>query len=872
MALLDDILEWTKTLPEWQRDAARRLFQKPEGLSDQDYSELYALLRAAHDLPGEGNLTPTPLSEDHLPSSSASSTEFVLKTLRDLKHVNCIAPDQSLCFEPTGMTVVYGGTGSGKSGYARVLKRACRARDTKEPVLPDATDPDENDSIPEAMFDIEVGGSPAEVQWSAEGDAPAELSPIAVFDCHCARLYLTEEQDVMYLPYGLDIVEALANAVLPELERRLSQELAALNTDATPFAHLHGETEVGRLIAGLSYESDREQLTKLATVTPEETKRTAELEQTLGDADPAAKAQELRLSAQRLKQLAQRGDDCVARIDEETLEALKRAAQESLDANKAERLAAQHLSSGETLLPGTGESAWKALFDAARKFSTEKAYPGKPFPNTDSDAVCVLCQQPLDDKGERLKRFERYVQDDVAKNAAEKQKQLAAAVEGLTAASLNVAVDEALATELDQLDPAVRPEIEAFEQLVEERQRLALSAVESMEWASVTALPESPRKRIRKLAANQYKRARDYDRASDANSIEKLREEHNQLAARKKLTVCLPQVLTLLDNLKRAHALNACKVDLATRPISMKSKQLASDAVTAALKAALDSEFAALGMDHIKTKLKDRSDRGRILHQLLLDLPTTHPVDRILSEGEQRAISLGSFLAELSLADHSGPVVFDDPVSSLDHKRRGRVAARLAKECGTRQVIVFTHDIVFLHQLQHECSERSVNPGLRFLEKIGTRCGTVSTGLPWDHKSYKERIDSLEKAHKGFEKLPWPAEPNEALARAMIQQYSFLRATIERVVQDFVLNSTVRRFEDYIRVDNLSKVVGLTEAEVEEICKLYRRCHGIVEAHDPASAKDDPPPTAQEFGDDIDALKAVIETIKQRRDGSVSGS
>ena len=52
MALLDEILTWTETaLPLWQRDAARRLVQNQSGLSDDDYTELYALLKAANGLP-----------------------------------------------------------------------------------------------------------------------------------------------------------------------------------------------------------------------------------------------------------------------------------------------------------------------------------------------------------------------------------------------------------------------------------------------------------------------------------------------------------------------------------------------------------------------------------------------------------------------------------------------------------------------------------------------------------------------------------------------------------------------------------------------------------------------------------------------------
>jgi hypothetical protein len=182
--------------------------------------------------------------------------------------------------------------------------------------------------------------------------------------------------------------------------------------------------------------------------------------------------------------------------------------------------------------------------------------------------------------------------------------------------------------------------------------------------------------------------------------------------------------------------------------------------------------------------------------------------------------------------------------------------------------MIFTHDVVFLHQLRDECNKQlNQSPVFCFLEANSGYFGNVSSGLPWDHKSYKERIDSLEKAQKKFEKLPWPTDPTEEQARAMIQQYSFLRATIERVVQDFVLNATVQRFRDYIEVKNLEKVVGLEQSEVDEIARQYQRCHDLVEAHDPSSAKDDPPPTADELDKDISALKTLIQVISNRRKG-----
>lgn len=65
MTLLSNILKWTQTLPAWQRDATRRLLQREKGLSKDDYTELYALLKVVHDLPNPDGLTPEPLAASH---------------------------------------------------------------------------------------------------------------------------------------------------------------------------------------------------------------------------------------------------------------------------------------------------------------------------------------------------------------------------------------------------------------------------------------------------------------------------------------------------------------------------------------------------------------------------------------------------------------------------------------------------------------------------------------------------------------------------------------------------------------------------------------------------------------------------------------
>lgn len=61
---------------------------------------------------------------------------------------------------------------------------------------------------------------------------------------------------------------------------------------------------------------------------------------------------------------------------------------------------------------------------------------------------------------------------------------------------------------------------------------------------------------------------------------------------------------------------------------------------------------------------------------------------------------MATFLSELSISEHKSAIIFDDPVSSLDHKWRNKISKRIVEEAIERQVIVFTHDITFLLMIQ----------------------------------------------------------------------------------------------------------------------------------------------------------------------------
>ena len=867
MALLNDILTWTESLPTWQRDACRRLFQKEAELDDADYSELYNILKTENGINIDDTSDPVPLTGDNLPIEVAYGEVVTLVALRNLENVNQIPSNSVLNFAEKGMTIIYGGNGSGKSGYARVMKRACRARDQSEPIHPNAHDPAAATKEPAAKFEVLISGTPKEVAWSRDSTPPECLSSISVFDAKCARSYVTEEQDVAFLPYGLDIVENLANQVLPRLSEMLELEIESIDVSKLPLDHLLGETEVGKVIEGLSFNSDTDEISSLSTFSEDDEQRLVKLEAALREANPLAKAEGVRLSGMRLKAYSEELTRPLNWVSLQAAEKLQKLDEEKTVAEQVEKKAADALRDGEELLPGTGGQEWKQLFEAAKRYSTTVAYPGEDFPYTITGKDCPLCQEKLPESAlKRVKRFNDYIQNDVATTAEEARKRLETAKVKIRTAEIQITPDKPLGDELKSLDGSVLQSISDFQASINSRRDLMLECLETSKWDEIPVLIESPRNLVRDLAAQQLREFRTLVKVADEDKRIKLEKEQSELSARKSLSRSLKTVFELLDRMKIKAALEKCRPYLKTRLISDKSKEFAAIAVTDELRKTLDKEFNALEIGHIKTKLKKKSVRGKMYHQLLLDLPNVNKIEEVLSEGEQRAIALGSFFAELALSNHSCGIVFDDPVTSLDHWRRIYVARRLVNEAKRRQVIVFTHDTSFLGQLCDEIEAEKIQSSKSFLEWCGGLPGSVNDGLPWDHQGYKARINSLEQSQSKLAKA-WPAYPSEAEIAAIRHEYGRLRATLERVIQDVVFNGVIKRYRDWIKVEKLKDVVGFDRSEYESIMKLHKRSCDVITGHDPASAKAAAVPTVTELGDDISALKTIVETIKNRRKG-----
>jgi len=228
-----------------------------------------------------------------------------------------------------------------------------------------------------------------------------------------------------------------------------------------------------------------------------------------------------------------------------------------------------------------------------------------------------------------------------------------------------------------------------------------------------------------------------------------------------------------------------------------------------------------------------------------------------LSEGEQRVVAMAGFFAELALARHTCPIVFDDPVTSLDHLYREKIAARLVAEATKRQVLVLTHDIAFLLELQHKAGELG---GVFFTSQTIARqngvVGVSASQLPWHAMSVKKRLNVLRDRLSDCRYLHPTDVAQYNDKAAMI--YALLRETWEATVEEKVLHGTILRHGSEVKTQQL-RYVGVTTELYRQIYVGMSKCSMWMYGHDKSKALSVNRPDPSEVEQDINALSTFVK-------------
>lgn len=861
MSVVASILQWGSGLPAWQQHAISVLFAQGS-LSANDDEEVYALLKAGH-----GIADPHKRAAQKIDVAKAAPVEQAkslvqITAIKNLRNVNALAENQTLPISATGLTVIYGDNGSGKSGYSRVLKRACRARDQGELILPDASAPLRPEAKAQATFDLLIDSVVSEANWVDGTPAPEALASISVFDTRCARAYVDDQDDFSYVPYGMDILRGLAD-LCTWLKKKLEDEVTRTTPNTLALAKLSQSlTPAGRLVAGLSARTKPDDVEKLSNLLPENVDRHAMLAKSLKANNPKEKAQQLRTLANRLLRLAERCTEKWNVVNDVKTGNLKILIDASNTAKKTAEEAARTFRAETGRLPGTGGDVWQELFAAAKKFAVE-SHAGKVFPHLAPDDQCPLCQQPLNDAAARLVEFDTFIQNELEKIARESREKAVQAYKPIKDSDLGIGFDLETQNELKETNAELAQKCLDFEASLKSRQaEIFLAAKVDGDWTSIGNEPADPAPLLTALNKTLIESADAMEKAADERNRQAMQNEFNELDARIQLRDLKDVALQAIQSHMVIQNLNKCLTAVRTNSITSKSTEINEQVISKELADALTNEYKKLNVSSLKVSLKPLSQRGKTNYKLVLETAGGKKLSDILSEGEQRAIAIGSFLAEVNIGQHPGGVIFDDPMSSLDHRRREKVASRLIEEAQKRQVIIFTHDLYFLCMLQQEAQNQGVPLAARSLHKTVDGFGVASEDLPFDGTPTKTRIGRLRVLHSECDVLHRKGDEQAYIPKAR-ETYRQLRIAWERAIEEVLLHGTINRFGEGVSTLKLREV-SVEDEDYFAIENGMSRCSKFA-AHDGAAMAQVATPEPDELKVDIEALETWRANVENRK-------
>jgi hypothetical protein len=717
---------------------------------------------------------------------------------------------------------------------------------------------------PAATISFREGSRDESLAWTHDSPPSDALAGVSVFDSHCAPIYLRDKTDVAFRPFGLDVFDKLST-LCDEVRTRLEQEQRQLSAAAPTLPMIAVGTQARALIDGLTALTRVEDVRGLATLSNDDEHQLNELLARLRDlqaSDPKRRAQELRLKADRLNGVVRHLEDLAVILGDQSVRDLKSAADSVRIAQEA--LALLRLTAfNDNVLPGTGEEAWAGMWQAAGVFA-EVAYPNVAAPLTAPGARCPLCQQTIgSDTSERLRHFAEY-----ATSNAQTQVRL-------VEASFRSLLDKVASVDTARADAKLALEELAIDQPQSAQHVLSFLADASRIQEQIrdangaTALPDrgigaGPAAELAAEAKALLERAAGLQVQEPALGLEDV-ATLKELEARLGLKEHLQIIIDEIERKKRLAAYRQCLDDTSTYAITRKSTELTKELVTDRLRDTFREELQKLDFKHLQVEVQAAGGaKGALFHRLAFINAPGVAVTDVLSEGESRALSLAAFLTELSTAPSTSAIIFDDPVSSLDHIWRERIARRLVMEATERQVIVFTHDLLFLRLLIDEAGRATVQCDHQYIRR-DAQPGLCSPDLPWIAMRVKERIARLRDRWQTADKVHRTASPEEyeRLAREI---YALLREAWEQAIVEILLNDVVERFRPSIQTQRVKSLHDISSDDCKTIDDAMTECSRWILGHDQAAADGTPIPGAAELKEMINGLDRWVKQVRNRRD------
>lgn len=832
--LTDDILKWVKTLPKWQQKLSYQIL-KEKSISEKILDEIYILFKM------EMKLEDGEMKADDIQFGAADVDKrpnVIWKGVKNLHGVNKLKSDTELSVSE-GLTVIYGENGSGKSGYTRLLNNAFVSRGDQE-ILPNIFADRVEDVSANSSFCVD--GEFVEYRYP-DNKEEYPFKTIRNFDSKSASEDMNKESKIDFAPSELSFFDQMLSGCL-EIQKKLDAERECKKRDNPTLKFFPNEGKALNSMQLLSEKTIVEDIKKEFSVTKEEQDQYEQLKKERVSLEALnvnrqffviSKVLEFLENAEKKYELFK------AAISDMKIDAYN----QQICSLKRNRIV--HEKDGIALFKNDdieklGTEEWKNFISAAKKYYDE----------INKHDRCPLCGHKISEK-DLIFKYWKYLESDAENN-------------------YNVA-KEAICTskkELGGLDLSFLVESSIQEQWLMENFRAETESV-----SEIFEMADSVRKKVFDSLDNEKEiREKVVIRNPDISGlITKVKEKQsslNQASINERIAECTKKEHEYIDKTKVIDILSiielyvkylkwdalAEKCKIKTRNITNKQKELFEKYVTDDYLRTFEEECRKLNAN-FDINIVSRGSSGRTLKKLQIKgkLP-----GKVLSEGEQRAISIANFLTEVKMDERNIGIVFDDPVCSLDHKRRSKIANRLVEEAKTRQVIIFTHEITFFMELKTEAERSGITFRQETIRKVCDEPGDISPVISWQGMNVKERTGKLKNDLQEIVAVFNSGNMDVYYYRAK-EWCELLRESWERAVEEILFNDAIQRYNPCVQTQRLKKAPFTRELYIE-LERGMSECSAW--CHDQARAINVDVPSVDDLKLYIECFEKYCKTYKAR--------
>lgn len=723
----DLLSEWANRSDEWVRYIVRHVLNRRGPLDSDELSEAYVLFRQENAFDTRELPTEEPLIV--LEREDETIEPLTLTSLSHVVGVNALV-EGAVIKPDAGLTILFGENGTGKTGYSRIFKALAASR-TADVILGDigAASPQPQS----ALIGYPLGTETKTYTWTGQqGVAP--FTRMSIFDSSSVGFHIDKNLGYVYIPASLALFDHVI-AGIKSVKARIERDVESLRSRSTDLLPRFSPTAtVYRTIEALGASTDLEHLRSLANSDPDVETRIGDLRSRVAVLEADAISTEIKLQQRVVRVLTQASEAAtvMADFDVKTYDR-ERGTLQGLEEDYSVFRTALFQAAG---LPAEPDDTWSRFIEAGEAYQAHLIEVGAHDVNR-----CLYCRQPLNEAARSLiGKYSEYLEDKITKDIAASKERLRALTEPVTSIQINEVstfVDEYAGSE-DRPDFYLELNRTLSALSMISNQLLTNSAINTAQTKCAASVARTLGSTLK--SAQQTLDKQRTEASTKADTLTEKKKELVDLEAAAELSKSWTIIESQVNDAKDADrlALLAEPMPGLLRAVTKLAMTASDQMINESFEKLFSEECTALRAPAVSVEFLGRQGRA----QRRKVLSGNHKPSEILSEGEQKVLAMADFLAEARLAWMTAPVIFDDPVSSLDHRRINEVAQRVASLADTAQVIVFTHDIFFASTLLALMESTKHCSYFQITDEEGKGKITRATGPRWDTlKNIKKRIN-----------------------------------------------------------------------------------------------------------------------------------